>query len=1024
MTAGDDSSTRPPAGARDLSAELLAVIEAFARESGLRPSSAEPGGAIGLDTRLESDLGLDSLGRAELIARIERELGVGLPEDALLAATPRDLLHLIALSRIAGAGSPAAKAPETASLPAIGSRIGPGIGTAAGSATGPAIGPAQPPTRHLADAATLLDALDWHLTRHPERVHIFYQISDSEAEPISYAALRDGAARVAGRLIRKGLRPGDRVALMLPTGPEYFFAFFGILVAGGIPVPIYPPARPRQIEDHLRRHARILANAGTSYLITVREARALGRLLGALVPGLRGVFTLEGLDAEAAADAGPRADPEAIALLQYTSGSTGDPKGVILSHADVLANIRAMGRAVEATADDVFVSWLPLYHDMGLIGAWLGSLYFGVPLVALSPLAFLARPLRWLTAIDRYRGTLSAAPNFAYELCLARIDDAERDRLDLRSWRWALNGAEPVSAQTLRRFAKRFAPCGLRAEAIAPVYGLAEAAVGLAFPPAGRGPRIDCIDGQRLARHGHALRIAPDDPTAREIVACGQPLPGYRLRVVGSDGRPLPERHEGVLQFQGPSATRGYYDNPEATARLIRRDPIHGVWHDTGDRAYLAGGDVHITGRVKDLIIRGGRNIYPYELEQAVGEIPGIRQGCVAAFAAPSPKDGTERLVVVAETREQDRQRRLALVQAVRERADDILGLPPDEVVLAPPRTVPKTSSGKLRRGAARDLYLADRLRTGPAHPLWQLLRVGAVGAKTRLAGLARQSPRYLYAAYVWALIGLCAPLVALGIFVLPRPPWRQALARGAAGLLRRLAFVRLRIEGLEHLPPDDRPFVLVANHQSYIDAFVLIESIPRPLTFVAKRELAPIPVVGRALARQGTLFVERFDLKRSADESRHFAAALQRRENLAFFPEGTFREDAGLLPFRMGAFAAAAQAGVPVVPVALVGTRRILRGETWLPAPGRVEVIIGCPLSPGLTPGLSPGLAPALAPDLAPGLAPEPNDWPAAVRLRDRARDFVLRHCGERDSEAVYSNPDGGQRDGGRQDGDREPGP
>jgi acyl-CoA synthetase (AMP-forming)/AMP-acid ligase II len=203
------------------------------------------------------------------------------------------------------------------------------------------------------------------------------------------------------------------------------------------------------------------------------------------------------------------AAPDDIAFLQYTSGSTGQPKGVVLSHADLLANIRAMGEAVAVRSDDVFVSWLPLYHDMGLIGAWLGSLYFGVPLVSMSPLAFLARPRRWLEAIHRHRGTLSAAPNFAYELCLKRLHDADLERLDLSCWRRALNGAEPVSADTLHRFAARFARCGLRPEALAPVYGLAEAAVGLTFPPPDRGPVIDCIDRERFATAGGALPRCP-----------------------------------------------------------------------------------------------------------------------------------------------------------------------------------------------------------------------------------------------------------------------------------------------------------------------------------------------------------------------------------------------------------------------------------------------------------------------------------------------------------------------------------
>ena len=736
-------------------------------------------------------------------------------------------------------------------------------------------------------------------------------------------------------------------------------------------MPIYPPARPQQIEEHLQRHARILDNAGDQLpdhgargahgrpAAARRRSRPCGRCL-----------PWTGWTQRSPWRKPFRAAADDIAFLQYTSGSTGDPKGVILTHADLLANIRAMGQAVRASSDDVFVSWLPLYHDMGLIGAWLGSLYFGMPLISLSPLAFLAKPLRWLQAIDQHGGTLSAAPNFAYELCLTRVSDASLETLDLSSWRWAFNGAEPVSPRTLRSFAERFARCGLRPQAIAPVYGLAEAAVGLAFPPGGRGPRIDCIDRRRFAQSGHALQLPRDDPAAMEVVACGSPLPGYRVRVVDSRGRPLPERHEGQLQFKGPSATRGYFNNPEATARLIQDD-----WHDTGDRAYLAGGDIHLTGRVKDLIIRGGRNIYPYELEQAIGEIRGVRMGCVAAFAAQDPKSGSERLVVVAETREQDPNRRSALKRAIRERAIDVLGLPPDEVVLAPARAVLKTSSGKLRRGATRDLYLTNRLQRVPGHPLWQLLRVGAGGLGARISRLIRLVPGLLYAGYAWTLLLLIAPWVLAGVLTLPRLSWRWVLVRSGIGLLRRLAFIRLELDGADRIQVAKVPFVLTPNHQSYLDALVLIEAIPHPLVFIAKRELEQVPLVGRVLRRLDTLFIERFDLRRSAAETRHFVAALERGETLAFFPEGTFRDDPGLLPFRMGAFASAVHARVPVVPIALSGTREILRGNSRLPKPGRVRLLIG------------------------PSMAPDGEDWPEAVRLRDEARAFVLRHCGEPDS-------------------------
>ncbi len=924
-------STPVPRG--DDAAVLLEILRGLARDSHL----VQPLESITLHSRLEADLGLDSLGRSELVARVEQGLGVRLPDDALLAATALDLLAL------AGSPVPGPERREPSEMP---QPIDAGVPAA---------------------ARTLLDVLDWHLERHAARVHILLYESEDRPRAITYRDLADGAGRVAAGLRAAGLSEGAAVALMLPTSADYFFAFFGTLAAGGIPVPVYPPARPAQLEDHLRRHAGILTNARAVFLITVPRAHRVAGLLRAWVPSLKAVLTPEAFAAEAPAVGRARPGTDDIALLQYTSGSTGDPKGVILSHADLLANIRAMGEAVAVRADDCFVSWLPLYHDMGLIGAWLGSLYFGLPLVSMSPLAFLARPLRWPKAIHDHRGTLSAAPNFAYELCLKRIGDRDLAGLDLSRWRRAMNGAEPVSAETLRRFAERFAPCGLRADALAPVYGLAEAAVGLSFPPPDRGPRIDCIDRQRFAQSGYALAIHCDDPQAMPVVSCGRPLAGYRVRVVDPGGKALPERHEGLLQFQGPSATRGYLRNPEATARLIRDG-----WHDTGDRAYLADGELHLTGRVKDMIIRGGRNLYPYELEQAIGELPGLRKGCVVAFAATDPSTSTERLVLVAETRERAPERRATLERTVRQRAVDILGLPPDEIVLAPPRAVLKTSSGKLRRGATRDRYLSGRLMSGPAAPAWQLARVTAAGLAARAGHLISGLPAWLYAGYAWTLFVLIAPWVWLGVVFLPRHAWRWALVRGGVRLLRRMAFVRLAVSGREQIPPPGRPFVVASNHQSYLDAMALVEAIDRPFAFIAKEELAANPLVRLALNQLGTLFVERFDALRSSADVERFTEALERGAILGFFPEGTFRDQPGLLPFRMGAFLAAAAAGVPVLPVALRGTRDLMRGSTFFPRHSRAAVTIGTPLKP------------------------VGKDWEAAVRLRDETQTFIAAHCAE----------------------------
>ena len=578
---------------------------------------------ITLDSALDRDLGFDSLSRVELLLRLERAFGISLPEQVLASAeTPRDLWGALLSAGAAGRqGRSSAQIMRAAALEELEG------------------------TPHT--ARTLPEMLDWHVLSHPQRPHVYLYGDGDEPEAITYAALADGARALAAGLQARGLLPGQTVAIMLPTGRDYLFSFFGILLAGGIPVPIYPPLRPSQVEDHLRRHAGILANARAILLITVAEARRVARLLKAQVEALRDVVAPEELAVPTEAFKGCAVRGQDVAFLQYTSGSTGQPKGVILTHANLLANIRAMGEAVQADSTDVFVSWLPLYHDMGLIGAWLGSLYFNALLVLMSPLAFLTRPQRWLWTIHKHRGTLTAAPNFAYELCLSKVDDRDLEGLDLSSLRMALNGAEPVSSNTVRYFSDRFAPYGFRPQAMAPVYGLAEAAVGLAFPPPDRGPLIDRIQREPFASLGKALPAEASDQHLLEFVACGQPLPGYQIRIVDAAGRELPERQEGRLEFRGPSATSGYLRNAEATRRLF-----DGVWLDSGDLAYVAEGDVYPTGRVKDVIIRGGRNIYPYEVEEAVGDITGIRKGCVAVFGSPDLINGTERVIVVAETRE------------------------------------------------------------------------------------------------------------------------------------------------------------------------------------------------------------------------------------------------------------------------------------------------------------------------------------------------------------------------------------
>jgi acyl-CoA synthetase (AMP-forming)/AMP-acid ligase II len=585
---------------------------------------------------------------------------------------------------------------------------------------------------------------------HPQRTHVQLYGDTSEIQNVSYRDLLDGARAVAAGLRRLDVAAGQCVAIMLPTGAEYLHSFMGILLAGAIPVPIYPPARLSQVEDHFRRHARILENAGVVCLITFGPAKQVSRLLTSHVPGLRRIVTVPELGQAGLLDEASAAVADTVAFIQYTSGSTGNPKGVVLTHADLLANLRSMGEALEAGSTDVFVSWLPLYHDMGLIGAWLGSLVHGFPLVLMSPLTFLARPERWLKAIHAHRGSMSGGPNFAYELCLRRINDSDIEGLDLSSWRLAFNGAEPVSPDTMERFIRRFGPYGLRAEAIAPVYGLAEATLGVAFTPVGRGMRTERVQRVPMMTDGRVVPADADDADAQVFVSSGVPIPGFEVRIVDDAGRETADRTEGRLEFRGPSTTSGYYRNPEATRALFHDD-----WLDSGDRAYVTDGEVYITGRVKDVIIRAGRNIYPYELEQAIADIDGIRRGCVAVFGGSDPGSGTERLVVGAEARETDDATRAALRERIAALTTELLGMPADDVVVASPGTVLKTSSGKIRRVALRELY--DRGALEPRRrAVWvQFLRLALASLVPQVRRWWRRARDLAFAAYTWTLFVL-----------------------------------------------------------------------------------------------------------------------------------------------------------------------------------------------------------------------------------------------------------------------------
>ena len=522
------------------------------------------------------------------------------------------------------------------------------------------------------------------------------------------------ALRVAGRLGAAGVGAGDRVALVFPTCPAFFDAFFGALVAGAVPVPLYPPVRLGRLDEYHRRTAAMLSAAGARLVLADRRVR---RLLGQAVAPARpllGCRTLDELPEGPPARIGR--SPDDLALVQFSSGTTFDPKPVALSHRAVLSQTAALNRIWPQPAGgtvDSGVSWLPLYHDMGLIGCVLPALAAPGTLTLLPPEAFVARPALWLRAVSRFRATISPAPCFAYGLCVAKIRDEELDGVDLSSWRIALNGAEPVVGSVMRAFAERFERWGFRREALTPVYGLSEAALAVTFSDIDRLFVSRRFDRDALARSGRAV---PADE-GREIVSVGRPLAGFEVRIVALSGGNRPEGREGRILARGPSLMDGYLGRPEATERVMADG-----WLDTGDLGFLLDGELFLTGRAKDVLILNGRNHAPEDVESAVWSVPGVRAGCAVAVSWLPERSEGERLLLLVEAARGDAEcDREEVFRACRTAVRAATGLTVDHVEVLAAGTLPRTSSGKLRRGESLRRWLDGSLDPAGSPSLWRL---------------------------------------------------------------------------------------------------------------------------------------------------------------------------------------------------------------------------------------------------------------------------------------------------------------
>jgi acyl-CoA synthetase (AMP-forming)/AMP-acid ligase II len=543
---------------------------------------------------------------------------------------------------------------------------------------------------------------------------LFFVNRKEQDHEVPMAHVRKRAISIAADLSARGVRRGDRVALVLPTSPEFVECLFGVLCAGAIPVPLYPPVRLGRLEEYHAKTAAMLRAVDAALVVTdERIRRFLGAPVQLAAPRL-GCVTASSLDGMSSLEIAVAGDE--VALIQFSSGTTNDPKPVALTHANLLSNLAAIERYLidEGAPKPVGVTWLPLYHDMGLIGNLLSAFYFPARLVLLPPELFVAKPGAWLRAISRHRGTVTAAPNFAFGLCLKRIHDEELDGVDLSSWRVSLNGAEAVSAAVQRRFDERFAHWGLRPSALTPCYGMAEASLGVTFKPAGTSFRTLGLDAEKLALDGVVA------PGTKELVSVGRPLAGVMVEIRDAAGVSLPPGRVGHIFVRGPSVMAGYFARTDLTDQAI-----HDGWLDSGDLGFTEGGELFVCGRHKDVIVVRGANHAPEEFEAALESLPGVRTGCAVAVGFVPDGEDDEALAMLVETTSDASP---TLADEVASRVQERTRIQPAHVELLAPGTLPRTSSGKLRRREARTQWLAGTLSPPKKITAARLLAAAAHG--------------------------------------------------------------------------------------------------------------------------------------------------------------------------------------------------------------------------------------------------------------------------------------------------------
>lgn len=555
--------------------------------------------------------------------------------------------------------------------------------------------------RRFADFDTLGEALDYAASG--ARGLNFHDARGTLTRPYPFAELREDALACARRLIASGVKPEERIALVAETGPEFAALFFGVVYAGAWPVPLPLPTSFGGRDSYIEQLRVQLASCDPKMLIFPPELAQMASA-AAQAAGVEGIDWDSFSTREAPETTLPQASPDAIAYLQYSSGSTRFPHGVAITHHALLNNLAAHSHGMKIQDSDRCISWLPWYHDMGLVGCFLSPIANQVSTDYLKTEDFARRPLAWLDMISRNPGTsVSYSPTFGYDICARRISSQTKasDRFDLSRWRLAGNGADMIRPDVMQSFVDAFADAGFQATAFLPSYGLAEATLAVSIMPPGEGIRVELVEETQLSGGARGT----DRPQRfRAIVNCGKPARDMEIQIREEDGTPLPDGAIGKVWCKGPSVMVGYFRDQEATDACL----VDG-WLDTGDMGYMSKGYIYIVGRAKDMIIVNGRNHWPQDIEWAVEQLPGFKAGDIAAFAITTP-GGEETPAVLVQCRSSDDEERARLRDEIRERVRAVTGMN-CVIELIPPRTLPRTSSGKLSRAKARNLYLAGEIK-------------------------------------------------------------------------------------------------------------------------------------------------------------------------------------------------------------------------------------------------------------------------------------------------------------------------